>query len=201
MCVWKKGKHNNRMKASSKSRLKDNAWRLTRGRSIRSAMVAFDPQLAFERPHIRCKLTLSLPSSRFLSSLHSKWILFPIQPLKGLWSLYLLIPKKDGVGPKEKAWYRLSDVNDTHHEDEGVRMKGWIQVKTGEELRSLQTGVWQSKAGRWNRGRELLKSDLYFKSKVLWSDSSDGVVILYKYQLRTVTWSFFFSSHSQLLLC
>lgn len=112
MCVWKKGKHNNRMKAS-KSRLKDNAWRLTRGRSIRSAMVAFDPQLAFERPHIRCKLTLSLPSSRFLSSLHSKWFLFPIRPLKGLWSLYLLIPKKDGVGPKEKAWYNLSDVNDT----------------------------------------------------------------------------------------
>lgn len=66
-------------------------------------MVGFDSQLAFERPHIRCKRTLSpsLHLSFFPLCILSEFC-FPIWPLKGLWSLYLPIsPKKLESGKKK----------------------------------------------------------------------------------------------------
>lgn len=86
--------------------------------------------------------TLSLPSSLFPLCVRGEFC-FLFDPLKGMWSLYLPIPKKRWRRAKRKKILTLT----TQLWERRLRMKRRRELR--EKLKSVQTGFWQWKTDGW----------------------------------------------------
>lgn len=144
-----------------------DALRLTRGRSVRSAMVGFDSQICLWRALHQMQpraesLYPPIPLFNFLSSLHSEWTnsVFPATPLRDRGS-HIYSSRKKGKRWRKARKKREKEITNPTCLTQGHRTvrrpeKGWKDRENQGQGRRVSRGEWalttRNNWRRWKKG-------------------------------------------------